>query len=89
MDLGRLRRYNWFGWIYITYDFCKLVKFFKLKIMEISSRHIGPTIIELSIEACGVTLTEDITDLNGKVDPQFIEDLRYLVDELKEHNDGI
>ena len=60
--------------------------------MKITTKHIGSyggrpaKMIEITVEVNGSKLTEDITDLNHKVDEQFIEDLLTLADELKEHN---
>ncbi len=54
--------------------------------MKISIRKIGKTIIEMRLETHNATITEDITDLNGKINPQFIADLENILEELKEHN---
>ena len=60
--------------------------------MELTTRHIGAhggfpaRIIELTASDGNATITEDITDLNRKVDENFIMGLRELADELEEHN---
>lgn len=63
--------------------------------MELTTKHIGayvgsPTkIIELTVSNGNATITEDITDLNHKVDENFILALRELADELEEQNNLI
>jgi len=63
--------------------------------MEFKIKHIGAyggfpaEIIELTIESLNSTITEDITDLNSKVDEDFIFELRQLADELEEHNEQL
>lgn len=60
--------------------------------MDFKTKHIGSyggnpaKIIELTIEGCDSTITEDITDLKGNIDENFIMSLRNLADELEEHN---
>ena len=55
--------------------------------MELITRNIGASIIELTIKGHGdTTITEDITDLNSMVDLGFIQNLRSIADELEEHN---
>jgi len=63
--------------------------------MEFTTRHIGAyggnasTIIELTVSGGNASITEDVTDLNGKVDEDFIMELRELADELEEQNNLI
>ena len=40
--------------------------------MEISIKHVGKRIVTLQIQTQSVVIEEDIADLNGKVDEQFI-----------------
>lgn len=62
--------------------------------MEISSRHFcsyggGPAhSIEVTVTGWSgnSSITEEVTDLEGKVDPQFILSLRELADELEDQN---
>ena len=54
--------------------------------MEISIKHVGKRIVTLQIQTQSVVIEEDIADLNGKVDEQFIQDLENVTNELKEHN---
>ena len=54
--------------------------------MDISLRHVCGTIIEMTVECDGTTITASITDLNSRVDEQFIQDLRDIADSLEEHN---
>jgi len=51
--------------------------------MKIELKYIGKSIVELHIEAGNVQLYEDIADVNGKVDEQFITELSDIVEELK------
>ena len=55
--------------------------------MKIRTRCIGKNIIELTVESLSTTVTEDITDLNGKVCPEFIQSLEDIIYELKTHNE--
>lgn len=63
--------------------------------MDFKTKHIGSyggnpaKIIELTIEGWNSTMTEDVTDLNGTVDINFINSLRNLADELEEQNEKI
>jgi hypothetical protein len=59
--------------------------------MELSIRHIGANkqasgIIELTVTDGGTTLTVDVTDLNSKVDENFIDSLRDIANDLEEQN---
>ena len=60
--------------------------------MKLTTKHIGAyggfpaKIIELTVSDGNATITEDITDLDRKVDDNFIMGLRELADELEEHN---
>lgn len=60
--------------------------------MEISIRHIGSSAghparcIELTVNDYGNILVSDITDLKGRVDEDFIQNLRDIADELEEQN---
>lgn len=62
--------------------------------MEISSRQLGSYggrpahSIEVTITDWGgnSSITENVTDLDGRVDPHFIFSLRELADELEEQN---
>lgn len=61
--------------------------------MNFETRHIGAyggnpaKIIELTVSDGNTTITADVTDLNHKVDEDFIRELYELADELQEHND--
>lgn len=55
--------------------------------MEIKSRYIGNSIIEITVSTNNTSMTEDITDINSYIDENFIENLRNLADELEEHNE--
>jgi len=62
--------------------------------MEIKSRHIGGiknTIIEITVTDWGGNsfITENVTNLHGKVDINFIMALRTIADELEEQNSKI
>jgi hypothetical protein len=57
--------------------------------MVIESRHIGGIsckLIEVTVKGNGSEITEDVSDLNGYVNKDFIQSLRDLADELSEHN---
>lgn len=63
--------------------------------MKFTTRHLGSyggnpsKIIELTIEGWNNTITEDVTDLKGNVDEDFILSLRNIADELEEHNEKL
>lgn len=57
--------------------------------MEIYTRHISNKIIELTISTNGTTIVEDVTNLNGFVDEDLIEQLKLVTEELIEHNKQI
>ena len=60
--------------------------------MQFNLRHIGSyggkpsKIVELRIETHNVTITESITDNNGFVDENIIDNLQGILSELIEHN---
>ena len=54
--------------------------------MEITSRFIGSTIIEVTVTTNDTSLTEDVCDLNGFVEQDFIDILKELVEDLELHN---
>ena len=62
--------------------------------MEITLKHYGNSrttpskIIEITVKDWGgnSSITEDITNLKGKVDEDFIASLRNIADELEEQN---
>lgn len=54
--------------------------------MEIRTRRISKTMLELKVTSWGTEITEDITDLNGLVDENFIQSLREVADELEDQN---
>ena len=57
--------------------------------MELKTRKIGRTIVELNIEANDTSITVDVCDLNGIVDQLLIDNLKELVEELEEHNETL
>ena len=63
--------------------------------MNIEIKHYGKTrnapskIIQLKIVSGDATIYEDITDLNYNVDPNLIENLRLILEELEEQNELI
>lgn len=60
----------------------------KLEIRHLGSRGLSSSIIELTVTSYfgSVSFTEDVTDLNGRVDEEFIFQLREIADELEEQN---
>jgi hypothetical protein len=60
--------------------------------MELSIKHYGNSritpskIIQLTIKGSNCELTEDVTNLNGKVDKDLIDNLRQIADELEYQN---
>tara|TARA_R110000803_G_scaffold121521_1_gene189615 strand:- start:346 stop:525 length:180 start_codon:yes stop_codon:yes gene_type:complete len=54
--------------------------------MKITSRFIGSTIIEVTVSTNDTSLTEDVCDLNGLVEQDFIDILKELVEDLELHN---
>jgi hypothetical protein len=60
--------------------------------MEILIKHYGNSrttpskIIELTCKSHNTQFTVDVTDLNGLVDSNLIENLRQIADELEEQN---
>lgn len=65
--------------------------------MEFKTKHIGSfggspaEIIELTIESSNYNaqIIENLTDFDGFVDDNFIDRLRWLADELEEHNNKV
>jgi len=63
--------------------------------MRIVTKHFGAkggspaSIIEVTIEGWSSTITEDVTDINGNVDVNFIDRLKDLVQELEDQNEKI
>lgn len=62
--------------------------------MDIKSSHIGGiknTIIEITVSdwSGNSSITEDVTNLQGEVDVNFIMALRTIADELEEQNNKI
>ena len=66
--------------------------------MELTPNHIGAyagrpaKIIELTVKSItfgDAQLTETITNLDSKVDKEFIQNLRDLADELEKHNTDV
>ena len=57
--------------------------------MEITSRFIGSTIIEVTVTTNDTSLTEDVCDLNGFVEQDFIDILKELVEDLELHNEQL
>lgn len=55
--------------------------------MEIRTRRISERIIEIKVTSWGTEITEDITNLNGTVDENFIQMLRIVADELEDQNE--
>ena len=49
------------------------------------------SIIELTVTDFwgGCKISEDVTDLKGNIDPELIDSLRQLADELEEHNQKV
>lgn len=56
--------------------------------MDISLKFIGPDIVEFSCQTTHATITEDITNLQGYVSIDFIENLKSIVEELEKHNES-
>lgn len=54
--------------------------------MEIKTRYIASSMIELTCIDGGNQITVDVTNLMGFVDVDFIENLRQVANELEEHN---
>jgi len=55
--------------------------------MDISIRHVGSSIVEMTIEYGSATIVADVTDMQGIADEQLIENLRSIADELEQHNE--
>jgi len=54
--------------------------------MEITTKHIGLTIVEIEVKSNGNVFSEDVCDINGFVSAEFIDELEDVVRALKEHN---
>lgn len=55
--------------------------------MKLRLKHyVEGKLVELIVSGFSATLTEDITNLKGEVDENFIQNLRSIADELEEHN---
>jgi len=57
--------------------------------MKISVRHVGKTIIEMTVEDVSAIITVDVADMKGIVPKDLIYDLREIADELELHNDQL
>ncbi len=57
--------------------------------MEITTRYIGNTIVEVSINTPETSLTVDVCDLNGLANPEFINSLKEVAEELELHNEQL
>lgn len=57
--------------------------------MEIKLRHIADTIIEITVENFGASITSDVTNLQGLVSKELINNLREVAEELELHNEQI
>jgi len=57
--------------------------------IDISLRFIGKSIVEMTIDDFGVSITSNVADLKGVVDPRLIENLRDVANRLEEHNESI
>lgn len=63
--------------------------------MKITLRHIGSVrgsaskIIEMTVESYSTYISKDITNLDGTVDQQLIDNLREVADTLTEQNELI
>ena len=57
--------------------------------MKLEIRHIGSTIIEMTVRVDGGEYTEDVTDSKGKVDEALIESLREIANALELQNENI
>ena len=57
--------------------------------MEITTKYIGRTIVEVTINTPESSITVDVCDLNGLADPDFIERLRGVAKELEDHNEDV
>lgn len=57
--------------------------------MKISLNFIGVTIVELLCETYNIKLEEDIADVNGYVNIEFIDELKDIVQELERHNEEL
>jgi hypothetical protein len=56
--------------------------------MKLTTRTIGRTIVELTVESTNgdARIIADVTNRHGYVDEEFINDLREVADYLEEHN---
>ena len=61
----------------------------KNKIMKLEIRHVGDTIIEMTVKTNELEYTEDVTDNNGKVDEDLIDSLREILEALEIKNENI
>ncbi len=57
--------------------------------MEITTRYIGNTIVEVSMNTPETSLTVDVCDLNGLANPEFINSLKEVAEELELHNEQL
>jgi hypothetical protein len=57
--------------------------------MEITTRYIGNTIVEVTINTPESNITVDVCDLNGLTDPEFISSLKEVAKELELHNEQL
>ena len=57
--------------------------------MKLEIRHVGDTIIEMTVKTNELEYTEDVTDNNGKVDEDLIDSLREILEALEIQNENI
>ena len=57
--------------------------------MEITTRYIGTTIIELTAKTREATITTDICSLSGIANEELISNRRDIADELEAHNEQL
>lgn len=54
--------------------------------MELEVKFIGKTIVEIHCNHSGATIESDVANLHGEVDQEFIDNLKYIIEELETHN---
>ena len=57
--------------------------------MEIKVRSIGSSIVEMTVEDCGTVIATDVTDMNGLVPIELINNLKEIAEELEQHNQAL
>ena len=54
--------------------------------MDISARQIGKIIMEITVTTCNANIKEDVSNINGYISEDLIENLRDIANDFEEFN---